>query len=91
VLIKTGKPVSTKLIDLLADSTKGIMAHYILSNIWCKKKLLSTSSYFTADKVQVYNYNGLTFYQFQNKSLSAKPTDLVVNKENWIKYLQSYR
>ncbi len=33
-LIKLGKLVSPKLIAILTDKTKGIIAHFILAHIW---------------------------------------------------------
>jgi hypothetical protein len=33
-LIRTGKSISTKLIDALNDSTKTIMAHYVLCHVY---------------------------------------------------------
>lgn len=38
-LYKIGKPTTKKLISILDDSTKGILAHIILSKIWQQDEL----------------------------------------------------
>ena len=95
-LIKIGKPVSGKLIQLLDNQKKGIIAHYILSKIWyndfqfdCGFKNIDEKTFIrkqeTLEKNGIieYCYNGLNFYERYGKMIADKKI-LTKNKKMWI-------
>jgi hypothetical protein len=69
-LIKIGKEATNKLIPLLNDTSKGIIAHYILSDIWSEKLInagvkMGSGVSFTDNK-QIYLtlvHNGFVFFK----------------------------
>ncbi|MES2732908.1 MAG: hypothetical protein V4714_14230 [Bacteroidota bacterium] len=80
-LIKTGKSIKHKLTKLLTDENKGIIAHYILSNIYGEFSYRILSM----DSVQItYNYNGLEFKEMVEK-IATDQSNLRKIKEYWIK------
>jgi hypothetical protein len=90
-LIKIGKPATTQLASVLTDPTKGIIAHFLLSNIWAnelsKAGLQLGSRVSSIDSVenaylQVF-YSGFTFYANEHNHLFAKQKDLESNKQFW--------
>lgn len=91
-LKKIGKDATKPLLDLLTDyekgKEKGIIAHYILSNIWMDT-LLSWSSFehFGRDRSIHYGYNGLNFYERDDKWFVLY-RDLDAAKERWLKLLK---
>ena len=83
-LIRIGKQASERLIEKLGTPDKGIIAHLILSNIWTKGFLGSSSSHhYKEDSLVEYNYAGLTFYEGRN-GVFAKQDDLIKNKNEWL-------
>ncbi len=90
-LIKIGRsktkdlnPLCLKLYNLLTDSTKGIISHYILSNIINAEGVKYSSFYFyDEDGTLEYNYNGLRFYENKYKSMFTDYSELEHNREVW--------
>lgn len=79
-LIKVGKPIQKKILKLLDDPNKGVVAHYILSKIYDKTRLQTLEM----DSLKVkYNYNGLEFTETDNAILADK-LSLEKCKKSWI-------
>ena len=85
-LYKIGKPTTKKLISILDDSTKGILAHIILSKIWQQDELPHVV--FNEKKsIAVFNYNKLSFF-VNPPEIEASPKDLLNNKFSWSRFLR---
>lgn len=84
-LIDIGKPASDKLLMVLDDSTRGIIAHCILSNIWGKEER-PTVIYSEQDAIAFYTYNKLNFFVGHEK-VYANKGDLQFNKILWREFL----
>ncbi|WP_205573384.1 hypothetical protein, partial [Flavisolibacter nicotianae] len=94
-LIAIGKPATTQLFNVLNDTTKGIIAHFILSNIWANE--LSKAGHRIGSRVSPVEglenislqvlYSGFTFYADEQNHLFAKRMDLESNKKNWQTFL----
>src|SRR5579885_2386296 len=70
-LISLGKSsyqreITNKLFQILTDSTKGIIAHYVLTNIWYTNGISQSGFYYEDDEMLEYEYNWLRFYQDKN-------------------------
>ena len=93
-LIKIGKTSTDKLIPLLSDTSKGIIAHYILSNIWADK-LEKVGQHLGSNVHQVDNntravlgilFTDFIFYQDNDRKNFARQVDLENNKKRWISF-----
>jgi len=84
-LVNIGKSVSTKLISLLENPEKGIIAHCVLSRIWFVDFNIG-SSFENFDKKGIveYDYNGLSFYEKDGKMIAEEKV-LSENKKKWVK------
>lgn len=85
-LIKTGKSTEKKLLRFLTDERKGIVVHYILSNIYGQTK------YYTLDMDSLrvkYDYNGLEFTE-TNDGMQTDRMSLEKCKSKWIQKLRNY-
>lgn len=89
-LVKTGKSVSKKLIPLLGDSEKGIIAHFILSKIWNINLDKSTAlESYKAEDGQNYNFNGLSFYE-KDGIMVTNLKVLLENKTKWVAKISEF-
>lgn len=94
-LIKIGRPATDKLILLLSDTAKGIIAHFILSNIWSDKlqkagqPLASNVHQVDDDTTAVLGilYTDFTFYQDNSNRNFARQADLDKNKKRWLAFV----
>ncbi len=87
-LTKIGKISTTKLLGILTDPNKGIIAHYILTRIWVDTiKQWNSFEHFDRDSSVHYEYNGLAFYERHNQWFALK-NNLEENKKIWLKLLQ---
>ena len=90
-LINIGKTKRTdkaalpiKLFNLLTDTAKGIIVHYVLTNIIYEGGITSGTIYFyDKDGTLEYNYNGLRFYQDNHRSMFVSKEELEHNKKVW--------
>ena len=83
-LIDIGKSVSKKLLPLLDNSEKGIIAHCVLSRIWFDDFSISTSfESFDKKGIIEYVYNELPFYE-KDEKMMADEKILSDNKKDWI-------
>ena len=83
-LIKIGKEATLKLVPLLDDDKKGIIVHYLLSNIWSDSLIFSaTFSHIEKDSISDYCYAGLNFYD-KNGYIYAQSDVLKNNKKRWL-------
>lgn len=83
-LVNIGKSVSQKLIKLLDNPKKGIIAHCVLSRIWYDDYSITTSfENFDSKGIVEYNYNGLPFYEKDGKMIADEKV-LAENKKKWI-------
>jgi hypothetical protein len=80
-LIKTD--LCKKLYSLLTDTTKGIISHYILTNIFYKDNITSGTIYFDKDSTLEYNYSGLRFYENNYRRMYADKPELEHNQKVW--------
>ena len=96
-LISIGKPATDKLIPLLSDTSKGIIAHYILSNIWADK-LDKAGQSLGSNVHQVDNdttailgilYTDFIYYPDNYRHNFSKQTDLDNNKQRWISFFKT--
>jgi hypothetical protein len=86
-IVEFGKSVSKKLIPLLENQEKGIIAHCVLSRIWFDDFNISTSfENFDEKGIVEYTYNGLRFYEKDGKMI-ADENDLAENKKKWIEII----
>ncbi|MFT3844058.1 MAG: hypothetical protein QM725_03320 [Lacibacter sp.] len=94
-LVKMGKSATKDLVSVLSDTTKGIIAHFILSSIWndeIKKagwKVGSRVDYIenNLDSVNRIYLSGLTFYQDNNFRLFVGQDELNRNKKEWLTFI----
>lgn len=90
-LVKIGKSATKKLIAVLNDTTKGIIAHFILSTIWSEdlKKAgwkVGSGVYYIPNNLDTVNQiylSGLTFYQDNNNRIFTRQDELDRNKKEW--------
>lgn len=83
-LIKMGKNITPQLIPLLEDKDKGVIVHYILSNIWNSTWQFSSSfDHYDQDSTLDYTYCNLKFYD-KNGHIFANDSVLSKNKKKWI-------
>jgi len=76
--------ITKKLYGLLTDTTKGIIAHYILCNIWYSDRINSSSFYYyDKDSTLEYEYEYLKFFENKYKRMFAENSELVWNKRKW--------
>jgi hypothetical protein len=96
-LIKIGKPATNELVALLNDTGKGIIVHYILSNIWAREAVKAGRSPGsnvypvpgTGNAVLKVLYNGFIFYIGNNSHVFAKGSDLEANEKFWLNLLNT--
>jgi hypothetical protein len=87
-LIKTGKSATDKLIPALADSSKGIVVHYILTNIYKPdSNWIQTISWADRDNLLVYLCNELYFFESSNGTYADK-NSLILNTYRWRSYIK---
>jgi hypothetical protein len=90
-LIKIGKTrnqnlssLYLKLYSLLTDTGKGIIAHYVLSNILYADNITLGSIFYDDEAGTIeYDYNGLRFYENKYKRMFADESELDHNKKIW--------
>lgn len=84
-IVKIGKPATPDLIQVLDSQSKGIAAHFILSEIW-KETWEETLCCLIHDEgnAEIVNINGLEI-RIENEVLSASDEALKNNKERWKK------
>ena len=86
-LINIGKHATTELIQTLDDSTKAIIAHYILCKIW-----LDTLSYsnewnrYETDTIIDYSFNNLKFYW--KRKYHIEKSVMQENKVYWESFMK---
>ncbi len=94
-LIKIGKPATEKLITVLNDTSKGIIAHYILSSIWYDERKIKVQP----DSLQIRNsqdegkgrvniIDGLKYYYKAEIGSYAEKEELDRNKKEWQNFIQ---
>ena len=87
-LTKIGKTATNQLIGVLTDPNKGIIAHYILTNIWVDTiRQRSSFEHYAKDSFVHYEYNGLVFYERHNQWYSLKK-NMEENKNKWLRILR---
>jgi hypothetical protein len=87
-LYKLGKPASEKLVEVLEDSSKGIIAHIILTQIWDRAvfpEVISSEK----DSLLIMKYNEFTFFVNHKDEVYANPKDLFNNTFRWRGFLRS--
>jgi hypothetical protein len=82
-IIKAAKKAEKKLLKLLTSEEKGVVAHYILSNIY-KQTTYQPLAMDTAKLEVNYVYNGLEFTETKVGMVTEK-AKLVKCKDEWIK------
>jgi len=85
-LYEVGKPSTEKLIAFLEDTTKGIIAHVILTWIWGKTERPRTI-FIKRDTLSVYSLNDLNFFQSPGK-VYANQYDLKLNRLRWLSFIK---
>lgn len=85
-IIGTGKKAEKKLLKLLTTKDKGIVAHYILSNIYkqTSHKILHMDTLTLETK---FIYNGLEFTETETGMVTSQ-TRLDKCKDEWIRKLR---
>lgn len=95
-LVIIGRPATKKLFELLVDSTKGIIAHFILSHIYKYSlssigRSLNSSAYQVTigkDRLLGLFYAGLEFHQDQSSQIVGLKGQLQENQNVWSKLLE---
>lgn len=89
-LLKVGKQVTWKLLPLLTDTSKAVIAHFLLANIWKKElseagRQLGSNVYPVSTKNAVLSilYDGFTFYQNDNHWIFARKEDMEASRIFW--------
>jgi hypothetical protein len=80
-LVKTD--LCKKLYSLLTDTTKGVISHYILTNIFYEHNIASGTIYSDKDSTLEYNYSGLRFYENNYRRIYADKAELEHNQKVW--------
>lgn len=91
LLIKIGRKrgdehddLCRKLYSNLLDTNKGVICHYILTNIVYEDNITSGTVYFDdAEGTMEYNYNGLRFIESTSRRMYAEPWELEHNRKVW--------
>lgn len=87
-IIKMGKEVTPTIISLLNDSKKGIIAHFILCEIWKDNVGFGSSSCGVIDSkknivVTYFFYKNLRIEVNSNNTIFATNESLINNKKMW--------
>ena len=88
-LIDLGKLSTRKLVSVLDDSTKGVIAHYILTIIW--KLPIASEIMIYNEKLATYTvtWNDLNYFiDAKNKNVYANFSELKTNKIMWEFFLK---
>lgn len=88
-IVKLGKRVTPQLISLLTDQDKGIIAHFILTEIWRKKIGEVISSEVIEGKKLYIVYNQLNLFLKDEESFYSRDEDLNENKLRWESFVQN--
>jgi hypothetical protein len=80
---ETKSKLSLKLFNLITDTTKGIISHYILTSIYYKENLLAGSIFFEDEELIEYYLNGLRFFENSKQAIFADTAELQHNKKVW--------
>lgn len=88
-IVKLGKKVTPQLISLLTDNDKGIIAHFILTEIWRKKIGEVISSEVIEGKKLYIVYNQLNLFLKNEESFYTREEDLNENKLRWESFVQN--
>lgn len=84
-LIRIGKSASPQLIRILDQQNKGVIAHFILSEIWKKTWEEEICCNVETDgRLEIITINGLRVI-IDNNKLSATSADMIQNKTYWKK------
>lgn len=84
-IVTIGKIASPELIKILNSQSKGIIAHFILSEIWkntWEEEVCCNST--TIGTVEIITVNGLEI-RVENNVLSSTPESLKKNQQLWKK------
>lgn len=88
-IIAIGKPATPQLIKVLESKTQGVIAHFILSEIWKATWEEAVCCDILSDgTTELVTINGLRI-AIRNNHLVSKPEDLKANKKKWEKLLES--
>jgi hypothetical protein len=79
--------ISRELVSLLADTTKGIAAHFVLCAIWKKQVSSGSKSVGHNPGLLECTYGDLTFFQSEGKTY-ATTEDLIINQNKWRDFLR---
>jgi hypothetical protein len=85
-IIMAGKKAEKKLLKLLTSEEKGVVAHYILSNIY-KQTSYQTIYVDTLKWETKFIYNGLEFMETE-RGMVTDMAELNKCKDEWIKKLR---
>ena len=66
-LLNIGKPVTKKLLDILYDTTKGVVAHYILTALWKDSIPWVNPIYIEREGITAFTFNVLPFLSEEEK------------------------
>ena len=84
-IVKMGKSATAKLIPVLEEENKGIIAHFILSEIWKDRWEEAVCCDIVTDGTfEIMTVNGLEIF-IKDNELYAKPAELKKNQANWKK------
>lgn len=82
-IVKMGKSATSQLIPVLADENKGVIAHFILSEIWKERWEEAVCCDIPTDGTfEIVTLNGLEIL-IKDNELYAKPAELKKNQANW--------
>jgi hypothetical protein len=79
--------ITTELVSLLTDTTKGIAVHFVLCAIWKKRVPFGSTSMSHTPGLIECTYADLTFYQLDGKTY-ATVEELRRNQNNWRNFLR---
>ncbi|RZJ66932.1 MAG: hypothetical protein EOO50_07710 [Flavobacterium sp.] len=85
-IVKVGKQATPQLIDVLDSQNKGVVAHFILLEIWKDQWEEQTCCNIrTSGNVEIYFINGLEI-RYDGEKMYATDVAMKKNKEFWMKF-----
>jgi len=89
-LLHIGKAATDKLLTVLEDSTKGVIAHCILTDLWSLPIPSISPIYLENEHIVIFQLNDLTFYM-KGKNVFANQRDLRLRSIFWKSYISKQR
>jgi len=87
-LITIGKAVTVGLLNVLTDSSKGVVAHLILTELWKDSFPGVNPIHIDRDDITIFTVDGLTFF-IKGDQVYANRHDLEMNLVRWKEFVRN--